>query len=223
MIIAIDGPSGTGKSTVAKGVAKKLNIAFFDTGAMYRSLAWWIQQAGINPADEQRVNGELAHFRYEIQPDAAGARTYFVNGTDVTQVIRTSPIAALASKISTYPEVRKALVRIQREFGAKQNAVFEGRDMGTVVFPQAEVKVFLTADAKVRAERRHRELLTKFPDLEKSMTYDQILRDLEERDHTDRTRTISPLKKADDAVLIDTSDLSAEEVIQRVVEIVAQR
>lgn len=219
MIIAIDGPSGTGKSTVAKGVAKKLGFTFFDTGAMYRSMAWWVAKVGIDPTDELAVNRELPHFRYEIQTDAHGARKYFVNGTDVTEAIRSPEISSLASKISTYPDVRKTLVKIQREFGREQNAVFEGRDMGTVVFPEANVKIFLTANPTIRADRRYRELLTKFPDLEKSLTYDQILTDLEKRDHSDTTRTISPLKKAVDAVLIDTSELLAEEVIEKVVQI----
>ncbi|HEY4254968.1 MAG TPA: (d)CMP kinase [Chlamydiales bacterium] len=223
MIIAIDGPSGTGKSTVAKGVAKKLGFTFFDTGAMYRSMAWWVAKAGVDPTDESAVSQELPNFHYEIQTDVTGSRKYFVNGTDVSEAIRSPEISSLASKISTYPDVRKALVKIQREFGREQDAVFEGRDMGTVVFPKADVKIFLTANPTIRAERRYRELLTKFPDLEKSLTYEQILTDLEKRDHSDSTRAISPLKKAIDATLIDTSEFKAEEVIEQVVQLVQKK
>ncbi len=217
MIIAIDGPSGTGKSTVAKAVAKRLGFTFFDTGAMYRSMAWWARKQGTDVGSEEAVKHLLPTFHYEIKIDSAGGRKYFVEGTDVSEAIRSPEISALASKISVYPDVRKALVKIQREFGHKQNAVFEGRDMGTVVFPEAEVKVFLTASPKIRAERRYRELVTKFPDMETALSYEQILSDLEKRDHSDSTRAISPLKKADDAVLIDTSELSADEVVEKVV------
>jgi len=217
MIIAIDGPSGTGKSTVAKGVAKKLGFTFFDTGAMYRSMAWWARKQSVDVGDEQAVKQLLPSFEYEIKTDATGNRKYFVAGTDVSAEIRSPEISALASKISVYADVRRTLVKIQRDFGHKQNAVFEGRDMGTVVFPDAEVKVFLTASPKIRAERRYRELIAKFPDMENGLSYEQILTDLEKRDHSDMTRAVSPLKKADGAILIDTSDLSADEVIEKVV------
>ena len=220
MIIAIDGPSGTGKSTVAKGVAKKLGITFFDTGAMYRSMAWWVLKVGVDPSDEERVKQQIPSFRYVIETSSTRGRIYKVDGIDVSEAIRTPQISAAASKISTYAEVRKALVKIQREFGNGNNAVFEGRDMGTVVFPHADVKVFLTADPKIRAERRYQELLTKFPDLEQSLTHEQILTDLEKRDHSDSTRAISPLKRASDAVLIDTSRLSSAEAIDQVVALV---
>lgn len=223
MIIAIDGPSGTGKSTVAKGVAKKLGLTFFDTGAMYRSMAWWMIQNGVALSDEEAVRKQIRTFHYEIQNDPVRGRIYKVGDTDVTAAIRTPEISAAASKISVYGDVRKALVRIQREFGHSHDAVFEGRDMGTVVFPDADVKIFLTADVRVRAERRYQELIAKFPDLEQSLTKEQIFTDIEKRDHSDTTRAISPLKKACDATLIDTSYLSAEQVIERVVALVRCR
>lgn len=221
MIITIDGPSGTGKSTVAKGVAKKLGFTFFDTGAMYRSLAWMILKEGIDPQNQQIVESRLPDFKYEIRGAAQGERHYFVNGTEVTHEIRTQAISMAASQIAIYPAVRTEMVKIQRRFGHAVDAVFEGRDMGTVVFPDADLKIFLTAKAEVRAERRYRELVHKFPDL--SMTYDEILKEIKERDETDTTRAISPLKKAANAVVIDTSDVTAQQVIDKIVSIRPKR
>lgn len=216
MIIAIDGPSGTGKSTVAKAVASKLNFTYFDTGAMYRSAAWWIVEKGVDPNDEQKVASLMSSFRYEIKIDQDRERRYFVGENDVTDAIRSPEISTLASKIAAYGQVRSELVKIQRSFGHRTNAVFEGRDMGTVVFPEAEVKVFLTACPEVRARRRYRELLIKFPDLAQALSEEQILKDIEERDHNDSTRLISPLKKAPDAILIDTSQLTIYEVVDQI-------
>lgn len=221
MIITIDGPSGTGKSTVAKGVAKRLGFTFFDTGAMYRSFAWLIQKEGIDPSDEPKVNELLSRFQYEIRTPHAGERRYIVGGTDVTDLIRTQAISMIASQIATYPQVRAEMVKIQRNFGHSVDAVFEGRDMGTVVFPEADLKIFLTAKPEVRAERRYRELIHKFPDL--SMTQEEILKEIEERDQTDSTRAISPLKQAPDAILIDTSHLTAQQVIEKVVRLKPKR
>ena len=219
MIIAIDGPSGTGKSTVAKGVARKLDFVFFDTGAMYRSLAWKAMQEQIAPTDEEKICQLLKHFQFDVQTDRLSEKHYLVNGVDVTHKIRTQEVSNFASQISTYLPVRQTMVKIQRQFGQKANAVFEGRDMGTVVFPEAELKIFLTARPIVRAERRYRELLLKFPDLADSVTQEQILKEIEERDYKDSTRSISPLRQAKDATLIDTSDITADEVIDRILEL----
>ncbi|MGB7978649.1 MAG: (d)CMP kinase [Chlamydiales bacterium] len=216
MIITIDGPSGTGKSTVAKGIAKKLGFTFFDTGAMYRSMAWLILKEKIDPLDQAKVEAILPQFEYEIRTGAEGERHYFVQGTDITHAIRTQPISMAASQIAVYPKVREAMVKIQRSFGRSVDAVFEGRDMGTVVFPDADLKIFLTAQAKVRAERRYQELILKFPDL--SVNFDEILKEIEARDKTDSTRAISPLKQAADAILIDTSHLTAEQVIEKIIQ-----
>lgn len=215
MIITIDGPSGTGKSTVAKGVAKRLGFTFFDTGAMYRSFAWLVLKEGVDPMDEAKVLATLPQFKYEIRTQASSERRYFVGDIDVTEAIRSQAISMSASQIAVYPEVRHEMVKIQRKFGRAVDAVFEGRDMGTVVFPNADLKIFLTANPEVRAERRYRELLSKFPDLE--MSQDEILREIEERDQTDSNRAISPLKQASDAILIDTSQLSVQQVIEKVV------
>jgi len=219
MIIAIDGPSGTGKSTVARGVAKRLGFTFFDTGAMYRSFAWHVRLQKIDSTHEEEVVGAIASFRFEIRTDSKGERAYFVGDTNVTASIRSEGITAIASQIAVYVNVRKAMVKMQRQFGRKADAVFEGRDMGTVVFPDADLKIFLTANPAVRAERRYQEFLGKFPDLSESISLKHILEEMKKRDQSDTTRPISPLKQAPDAVLIDTSNCAVEEVIQKIVRL----
>lgn len=223
MIIAIDGPSGTGKSTVARGVANKLNLTFFDTGAMYRSFAKHIQALEIDPEDEANVEKAVESFEFEIHTNQEGERSYFVSKIDVTKSIRTSEVSAIASVIAKYAPVRKAMVKMQRQFGLKEDAVFEGRDMGTVVFPDADLKIFLTASPKVRAKRRFNEIRLKFPDLSSSITLDQILEEIEKRDSQDQERKVSPLKQAEDAILIDTSNLTTNEVIKKIVKLVPRK
>lgn len=219
MIIAIDGPSGTGKSTVAKGVAQRLHFTFFDTGAMYRSFAWKVREMGIDPTDAEKVVAEVSSFRFEIRTTQQGERAYFVDGAEVTEAIRSREISTIASQIAMYTNVRSSMVKMQRKFGRSCNAVFEGRDMGSVVFPDADLKIFLTAKPTVRAERRYKELLSKFPDLSKPLSPEQILQEMSERDKNDSTRSISPLKQAEDAILIDTSDLTIDEVIEKIIRL----
>jgi cytidylate kinase len=221
MIITIDGAAGTGKSTVAKGVAKKLGFTFFDTGAMYRSLAWLVLQENIDPADEAKITALLPQFQFEIKPTPNGDRHYFVQGHDVTRAIRTPEISAASSQIAIYPAVRQAMVAIQRRFGQSVDAVFEGRDMGTIVFPDADLKIFLTASPDIRAERRYRELLEKFPDL--ATTQEEIRKEIAKRDLNDTTRAVSPLKQASDAILIDTSHLTIHEVIDKITRLKPKR
>ncbi|MBI3508949.1 MAG: (d)CMP kinase [Chlamydiia bacterium] len=223
MIIAIDGPSGTGKSTVAKELAHRLGFTFFDTGAMYRSFAWKIVQENIDPTDQAKVVSILPRFGYSIRKDQRGERRYFVGDQDVTEAIREVQISPIASQIATYSEVRKALVKIQRAFGHRSDAVFEGRDMGTVVFPDADLKIFLTARPAVRAKRRYHELMAKFPDLAESLNIDQVQKELEERDLNDMNRSISPLRQASDAILIDTSDLSVSQVVGKIIRLGSQK
>lgn len=223
MIIAIDGPSGTGKSTVAKGVAKKLGFTFFDTGAMYRAAAWWTLQEKIDPENREEIARRIPLFQYVIKIDPRGDRRYFVGDEDVTEAIRSPNITSIASKIAAYSEVRQTITELQRKFGHRGNAVFEGRDMGTVVFPDANLKIFLTAKPAIRAQRRYEELLLKFPELSESLQFDQILKEIEERDRDDSTRALSPLKQASDAILIDTSDLSIDEVIAKILALALQK
>jgi cytidylate kinase len=219
MIITIDGPSGTGKSTIAKKIAHRLGFAFFDTGAMYRSVAWLIQAQGILPTEPEKICALLPEFSFEIRTEKNGSKRYWVKKIDVTDVIRSEAISSLASQVARIPEVRTALVEIQRQFGKSSNGVFEGRDMGTVVFPDADLKIFLTANPEVRAERRYQELLEKFPDCAENLHFDQILQDIMERDHNDMTREVSPLKQAADAILIDTSSLSIEQIVTQIIDL----
>ena len=218
MIIVIDGPAGTGKSTVAREVARKLGFIFFDTGAMYRCFAWKVLQEEIDPSDESRVTAALSDFDFEVK-DLDGEKQYFVGDMDVTGLIRSREISSVSSQISVYPHVRKALVKKQRQFARNVNAVFEGRDMGTVVFPDAGLKIFLTAEPLIRAERRYRELLVKFPDLTQDLDQDQIFQEMNRRDQNDMTRAVSPLCRAPDAILIDTSHLSICEVVDQIIEL----
>ncbi len=221
MIIVIDGPSGTGKSTVAKEVAKRLGFVFFDTGAMYRCFAWKVLQEKIDPSDEVQVSSLVNLFDFTVQ-DVDGEKRYFVGEEDVTKNIRSREISSVSSQISMYSQVRKAIVKKQRQFARKVNAVFEGRDMGTVVFPSADLKIFLTADPVIRAERRYQELIGKFPDFSEGLTKEEILQEVLKRDQNDTTRSISPLKQAPDAILIDTSELSIFDVVDKILQLQAQ-
>jgi len=222
MIITIDGPAGTGKSTVAKKLARSLSFFYFDTGAMYRSFSHFLLENQIDISDEEKIKASLDKFNYDIK-DKDGEKVYLVNGKDVTESIRTSLVTAAVSTVSAYEFVRKKLVKIQREFGNQKNAVFEGRDMGTVVFPNADLKIFLDAEPKIRAERRYREYLEKFQDKENGISLNKILEDIQYRDHHDSTRKVSPLKKAHDAVVVDTSKMSVEEVVNKILAVAKKR
>lgn len=204
MIIAIDGPSGTGKGTVGRLVADRLGIIYFDTGAMYRAFAYHRLQGGA-----------LSDFSFQIEREK-GVLCYFVGSEDVTEAIRSPEVTEASSRFSTLPAVREKMVEEQRRFGAGGSALFEGRDIGTVVFPDAEVKIFLTARPRVRAERRFRELEAKGV----STTLEEVEALIAQRDHLDSTRDHSPLVQAEDAHLIDTSDLTIEQVVNQVLEVV---
>lgn len=218
MIITIDGPVATGKSTIAKKLATEVGYIYFDTGAMYRALTYALKKNNVNLDDPQAVRSFLPQFTFDIKIKH-GERHYYVNDEEVTTLIRSPAVTSNVSKVSAMPFVREKLVELQRELARGVNAVFEGRDMGTVVFPDADFKIYLTGRPEVRAKRRFDELLLKFPDQMKGVTLDQCLAEINERDHEDMTREVSPLKKADDAYEVDTSDYTPDELVFKILEI----
>jgi len=218
MIITIDGPSGTGKSTVARKVAERLGFAFFDTGAMYRAVALSMRDKQISIDDQKAIEELLDHFVFRIL-DEKGKKRYYVGDEEVTEKIRTREVTASVSAVAALPIVRKKIWGIQRRFGEGVNAVFEGRDMGSTVFPRAEFKIFLTARSEVRAERRLKEFQEKNM-LDLGFSRDEMLKEIIARDEADSTRSLSPLKKAEDAIEVDTSDLTEEEVVDKILSLI---
>ncbi|MCP9446892.1 MAG: (d)CMP kinase [Nitrospira sp.] len=216
MIIAIDGPAGVGKSTVAKLLAAKLGFLYLDTGALYRAVAWKVLKSGISPMDRERVEELLPVTSLDIRFHN-GTMRVLLDGCDVTSELRTPDVSAAASLVSAIPAVREWLLPLQRRIGERGSVVVEGRDIGTRIFPSAPLKFFLDADAKVRAERRHRELVAAGHAGAMEATY----QDLSGRDMQDRTRSIAPLVPAADARSIDTSDLSVEQVVERMMAAVS--
>lgn len=215
--IAIDGPAGAGKSTIAKMVSKKLNCIYVDTGAMYRAVALFFIKNGIASDDEKRIAKEIENIHVDIQFEA-GDQKVLLNGKDVTEEIRAERVGNWASEISKYTVVREYLVKMQREIAAKQDVVMDGRDIGTVVLPQANVKIYLTASSKVRAMRRYNELTQKgvFCDIH------DIEQGIMERDAQDMNREISPLRQAKDAILIDSSNMTIDEVVEKIVSLAGE-
>lgn len=218
MIITIDGPVATGKSTLAKKLAAAIGYIYYDTGAMYRSLAYAIIENSIDIDNPEELDKFLRDFNFEIKIKR-GDRFYYVGDEDVTDKIRHNEVTSQVSRISANPKVRDKLVELQRQLSIGVNAVFEGRDMGTVVFPDAELKLFLTGRPDVRAKRRFDEMKAKYPEESKDLTMEKVQADLIARDEYDSTRTNSPLKQADDAFVIDTSDLPIDDLIYKILEI----
>ncbi len=217
MIITIDGLVATGKSTVAKKLARSIGFIFFDTGAMYRSMAFGILKNKIPLNDISAIESYASTFDFDIKIKRH-ERHYYVDGEDVTIQIRNSEVTKAVSEVSAIPAVRKKFVSIQQELAVGVNAVFEGRDMGTVVFPSAALKIFLTGRDEVRAERRYQELRAKFPKETESLTLDQCMQEIKQRDHYDSNREHSPLLQAKDAFLIDTSELTVDEIVYKILE-----
>ena len=213
MIIAIDGPAGSGKSTVAKFIAKRLNYRYIDTGAMYRAVAWSAEKKDIDLSDENAVGQWVTHLKIEFITDPAGQQVK-VNGENATGLLKSEVVGRGAAKVAAQKRVREILVAKQQEIGRSGNVVMDGRDIGTQVFPNAELKFFMDADAEERGKRRYLELKEKNLDVD----LENIIAEIKQRDHEDRTRVISPLCPAEDAIKIDTTKFAIEEVIDKVME-----
>lgn len=214
MNVAIDGPAGAGKSTIAKAVAAKKGYVYVDTGAMYRAMALYFLRAGIASDDEKSISEKVDEIVVSIKYED-GAQHVILNGEDVTGLIRTEEVGNMASATSVYSAVRTKLVALQQELAKTTDVIMDGRDIGTVVLPNADVKVFLTASVECRAKRRFDELKAKGVDPD----FDQIAKDIEERDYRDSHREISPLKQADDAVLVDSSNMTIDEVVAAIIDL----
>ncbi len=211
--VAIDGPSGVGKSTTARRLAERLSYPYLDTGAMYRAVGVLARRSGIGVDDEAALAGLTAALQFSF-PSVAGELRILVDGEDLSAAIRTPEASMDASSVSRHPAVRRALVALQRALGQAGGVVMEGRDIGTVVMPDAEVKVFLDADPRVRGQRRLEDLRAQGTEAD----LDEVVRAIEERDHQDRTREDSPLRQAEDAIRLDTTDLPVEEVVDQLVD-----
>ena len=216
--IAIDGFSSCGKSTVAKAVAKKLNFVFVDSGAMYRAVTLFIQRNDIALDDEVAIQQALDNIQIDFVPNLEKTQI-LLNGEDVSEAIRTMEVSEYVSEVSAIKEVRKAMVHQQQQLGKKRNIVMDGRDIGTTVFPSADLKIFMTASPQVRAERRYAELAAKGEEI----TMEEVKENLAHRDHIDSTREESPLRQAEDAIVLDNTDLTQEEQLDFVLNLVREK
>lgn len=218
IVIAVDGPGGAGKGELTRRLASGLNFALLDSGAIYRVLAYAARKAGLALFDEESLcrEAEVMNLSFEVEGDGVHV---MLNGEDVSSAIRTEEAGVNASKVAQFPSVRQALLQRQRDFIQDPGLVADGRDMGTVVFPDAQVKIFLDADAEVRAQRRVKQLMA----VGKSADYNEILREIKERDERDRNRAVAPLKPASDAVVIDSSNMDIAAVYQKAMEIIREK
>lgn len=217
--IAIDGPSGAGKSTLARQLAKELGFLYVDTGAIYRTVALKAQRSGVQPGEREQVIPLLNGLNIRMGYGEDGLQHMYLDGEDVTEAIRVHAVSQCASLVAAIPEVRAFLLDYQRQLARENDVVMDGRDIGTVVLPDADVKIFLTASAEIRARRRLLELEQRG----QSADFQTILHDIQQRDEQDRTRAVAPLRQAEDAVLLDTSELDLAESLQAMLNIVKER
>jgi cytidylate kinase len=216
LLITIDGPAGAGKTSVSRALARRLGYRYVDTGALYRGVAFEVKRQGIDPESEAALAALCDRIQLAFKQEGDGMRLYSA-GTDISDLIRTPEISMLASAVSAKPVVRKYLLSVQKDIGRRKAAVFEGRDMGTVVFPEADVKFFLDASSQTRARRRYDELKSK-----SGQSLKQVEKDMLRRDRDDSTRSLAPLRPADDAIIIDSSDLSIDEVVESMLAHIAR-
>lgn len=216
--VAIDGPAGAGKSTIAKIAAKRLNFIYVDTGALYRTLGYGAYVGNVNIHDDNALEAYLNNSSVELK-FIYGEQRVFLNGQDVSDKIRTPQMGTAASEISAIPRVREYLLEMQRGLAKTNNVIMDGRDIGTVVLPNAEVKIFLTASPECRAKRR----LKDFEEKGESVDYDEVLRLIIERDYQDSHREIAPLKPAQDSIIVDTSELNLEQSVERIMSVIAEK
>lgn len=217
--VAIDGPSGAGKSTMAKQVAAQLGLHYVDTGAIYRTLGYYVCQHGVAPEAREEIEALLPQVQIKLDFQADGVQHMILNGTDVTDRIRTPEIAKYASAVAAVPAVRAFLLEMQRALAREDSVIMDGRDIGTVVLPDANVKIYLTASAQERARRRVAELREKDP----NVSYETVLEDMRRRDEADMNRAIAPLRKAEDATELDTSALTISQSVEAIVALIRER
>ncbi len=214
--IAIDGPGGAGKSTISKAVAAKLGIVYVDTGALYRTVGYYVRQRDTDPKDPEAVGALLPEITIEVKY-VDGAQRVYLNGEDLGDRIRTPEMSMYASAVSAIPAVRAFLLETQKEIARKNSVIMDGRDIGTVILPNADLKIFLTASAECRAKRRYEELVAKG---QKDVTLEGVMAEMNQRDHQDSSRTIAPAKAAEDAIVLDNSDLDLDGSVEAVIELV---
>ena len=217
--VAIDGPAGAGKSTIAKRLAKELGFYYVDTGAIYRTLGYFFDLLGIGPKDIDGITRLIDECVIEIEYDEDGTQHMFLNENDVTEDIRSPEMSKIASAISAHKLVRDTLLEMQRDMARKHNVIMDGRDIGSVVLPKADVKIFLTASAEVRAERRYAELQAKGA----KDSYQKVLKEIVDRDYADSHRAVAPLKQTRSHILVDTSEMDIDQVVETLKQIVVEK
>ena len=217
--IAVDGPSGAGKSSLAKAIAAELHILYVDTGAIYRTIGCYARRKGVETADTEAIIALLPEVEIGMRYDAQGLQHMLLHGEDVTEEIRLPEMSLYASAVSAIPEVRAFLLEMQRDFARKSSVIMDGRDIGTVVLPHADVKIFLKADVEVRARRREKELRERGT----PRPYEQVLEEMRQRDYNDTHRSAAPLRAAEDAVIVDTSDLDFQQSKEKLLEIIREK